>query len=120
MHLNGDKYKKFHLMYLPSVIIRDHKLLFNLERNIIQGPIISQHILTLKKQPFRPFLVLFVLFTILETRRTPFYLGFENPGVQLPESIITWVAIRGMPEFMMNLRLDYYLDNLDNFMHIKV
>jgi len=30
--------------------------------------------------------------------------GFENPGVQLPESIITWVAIRGMPEFMMNLR----------------
>jgi len=32
------------------------------------------------------------------------YLGFENPGVQLPESIITWVAIRGMPEFMLNLR----------------
>jgi len=30
--------------------------------------------------------------------------GFENPGVQLPEAIITWVAIRGMPEFMMNLR----------------
>jgi len=30
--------------------------------------------------------------------------GFENPGVQLPESIITWVAIRGMPEFMLNLR----------------
>jgi len=30
--------------------------------------------------------------------------GFENPGVQLPESIITWVAIRGMPDFMMNLR----------------
>eukprot|EP00088_Acartia_fossae_P013308 TRINITY_DN16952_c0_g1_i2.p1 TRINITY_DN16952_c0_g1~~TRINITY_DN16952_c0_g1_i2.p1 ORF type:complete len:423 (+),score=56.50 TRINITY_DN16952_c0_g1_i2:66-1334(+) len=30
--------------------------------------------------------------------------GFENPGVKLPESIITWVAIRGMPEFMMNLR----------------
>jgi len=30
--------------------------------------------------------------------------GFENAGVQLPETIITWVAIRGMPEFMMNLR----------------
>jgi len=30
--------------------------------------------------------------------------GFENPGVQLPEAIITWVAMRGMPEFMMNLR----------------
>jgi len=30
--------------------------------------------------------------------------GFEDPGVQLPESIITWVAMRGMPEFMMNLR----------------
>jgi len=30
--------------------------------------------------------------------------GFENPGVQLPETIITWVAMRGMPEFMMNLR----------------
>ena len=30
--------------------------------------------------------------------------GFENPGVALPESIITWVAIRGMPEFMQNLR----------------
>jgi len=24
--------------------------------------------------------------------------------VKLPESIITWVAIRGMPEFMLNLR----------------
>ena len=24
--------------------------------------------------------------------------------MQLPESIITWVAVRGMPEFMMNLR----------------
>lgn len=31
--------------------------------------------------------------------------GFENPGVALPESIITWVAIRGMPEFMQNLRM---------------
>jgi len=30
--------------------------------------------------------------------------GFENPGVQLPEAIITYVAIRGMPEFMQNLR----------------
>jgi len=30
--------------------------------------------------------------------------GFENPGVKLPEAIITWVAIRGMPEFMLNLR----------------
>jgi len=31
--------------------------------------------------------------------------GFENPGVALPERIITWVAIRGMPEFMQNLRI---------------
>jgi len=31
--------------------------------------------------------------------------GFENPGVQLPEAIITWVAIRGMPEFMENMRI---------------
>jgi hypothetical protein len=31
--------------------------------------------------------------------------AYENPGVQLPESIITWVAIRGMPEYMNNLRL---------------
>jgi len=30
--------------------------------------------------------------------------GFENPGLQLPESIITYVAMRGMPEFMINLR----------------
>lgn len=30
--------------------------------------------------------------------------GYENPGLQLPESIITWVAVRGMPEFMINLR----------------
>jgi len=30
--------------------------------------------------------------------------GFENPGVRLPEKIITWVAIRGMPEFMDNMR----------------
>ena len=30
--------------------------------------------------------------------------GYENPGLQLPESIITWVAHRGMPDFMMNLR----------------
>jgi len=30
--------------------------------------------------------------------------GFENPGLALPETIITWVAIRGMPEFMLNLR----------------
>lgn len=30
--------------------------------------------------------------------------AYENPGVQLPESIITWVAIRGMPEYMNNLR----------------
>lgn len=30
--------------------------------------------------------------------------GYENPGVRLPESIVTWVAIRGMPEFMENLR----------------
>merc|ERR1711868_200204 len=31
--------------------------------------------------------------------------GYENPGLQLPESIITYVAVRGMPEFMMNLRV---------------
>jgi hypothetical protein len=30
--------------------------------------------------------------------------GFENPGVALPEAIITWVSIRGMPEFMVSLR----------------
>lgn len=30
--------------------------------------------------------------------------AYENPGVRLPEAIITWVAIRGMPEFMENLR----------------
>ena len=34
--------------------------------------------------------------------------GFENPGVKLPESVITWVAIRGMPEFMGNLRSVFY------------
>jgi hypothetical protein len=33
-------------------------------------------------------------------------IAYENPGVQLPESIITWVAIRGMPEYMNNLRSD--------------
>ena len=30
--------------------------------------------------------------------------AFENPGLSLPSSITTWVAIRGMPEFMANLR----------------
>lgn len=30
--------------------------------------------------------------------------AFENPGLSLPSSITTWVAIRGMPEFMENLR----------------
>ena len=30
--------------------------------------------------------------------------AFENPGISLPSSITTWVAIRGMPEFMVNLR----------------
>ena len=30
--------------------------------------------------------------------------AFENPGVSLPSYITTWVAIRGMPEFMVNLR----------------
>lgn len=30
--------------------------------------------------------------------------AFENPGVCLPSSITTWVAIRAMPEFMENLR----------------
>ena len=36
--------------------------------------------------------------------------AFENPGVSLPASITTWVAIRGMPEFMTNLRkVKYWL-----------
>ena len=30
--------------------------------------------------------------------------AFENPGISLPSTITTWVAIRGMPEFMTNLR----------------
>ena len=30
--------------------------------------------------------------------------AFENPGLSLPSSVTTWVAIRGMPEFMANLR----------------
>lgn len=30
--------------------------------------------------------------------------AFENPGVSLPEYITTWVAIRGMPDYMVNLR----------------
>ena len=30
--------------------------------------------------------------------------AFENPGLSLPESITTWVAIRAMPDFMSNLR----------------
>ncbi len=30
--------------------------------------------------------------------------AFENPGVSLPTSITTWVAMRGMPEFMEHLR----------------
>ena len=30
--------------------------------------------------------------------------AFENPGLSLPSSVTTWVAIRGMPEFMENLR----------------
>ena len=30
--------------------------------------------------------------------------AFENPGLSLPSSITTWVAIRGMPDFMSNLR----------------
>ena len=30
--------------------------------------------------------------------------AFENPGVSLPEYITTWVAIRGMPDYMTNLR----------------
>ena len=31
-------------------------------------------------------------------------IAFENPGLSLPTSITTWVAMRGMPEFMDNLR----------------
>lgn len=30
--------------------------------------------------------------------------AFENPGVSLPSSVTTWVALRGMPDFMVNLR----------------
>lgn len=30
--------------------------------------------------------------------------AFEDPGVSLPGSITTWVAIRGMPDYMNNLR----------------
>ena len=30
--------------------------------------------------------------------------AFENPGLSLPSSITTWVALRAMPEFMANLR----------------
>ena len=30
--------------------------------------------------------------------------AYENPGVSLPNYITTWVAMRGMPEFMANLR----------------
>ena len=30
--------------------------------------------------------------------------AFENPGLSLPSSITTWVALRAMPEFMLNLR----------------
>lgn len=30
--------------------------------------------------------------------------GFENPGLKLPEAIVTLVAVRLMPEFMINLR----------------
>ncbi len=30
--------------------------------------------------------------------------AYENPGVSLPASITTWVAMRGMPEFMEQLR----------------
>jgi hypothetical protein len=30
--------------------------------------------------------------------------AFENPGLSLPASITTWVAIRAMPDFMANLR----------------
>ena len=29
---------------------------------------------------------------------------FQDPGVSLPSSITTWVAIRGMPDYMANLR----------------
>ncbi len=30
--------------------------------------------------------------------------AYENPGVSLPASVTTWVAMRGMPEFMQHLR----------------
>lgn len=30
--------------------------------------------------------------------------AFENPGLSLPASVTTWVAIRAMPDFMLNLR----------------
>merc|ERR1719232_492148 len=30
--------------------------------------------------------------------------AFEDPGVALPDTIINWVAVRAMPEFMTNLR----------------
>ena len=44
-------------------------------------------------------------FTTLDENGIEFSLtAFENPGLSLPSSITTWVAIRGMPEFMENLR----------------
>ena len=30
---------------------------------------------------------------------------FEDPGVQLPESMMSWVALRALPDFIANLRL---------------
>ena len=42
----------------------------------------------------------FELFSGIEFSLT----AFENPGLSLPSSITTWVALRAMPEFMGNLR----------------
>lgn len=30
--------------------------------------------------------------------------AFEDPGVALPDSLINWIVVRAMPEFMTNLR----------------
>ena len=30
--------------------------------------------------------------------------GFENPGLSLPSSITTWVAVQAMPDYIQNLR----------------
>jgi hypothetical protein len=50
-------------------------------------------VMTIK--PFRDFDKLGIEFSLT---------AFENPGLSLPASVTTWVAIRAMPEFMANLR----------------